>query len=170
MDGRVMRMQFPWCVLVASVLASACAGTKLSRFDDNLGSWQVHAVYENGSGRTPAREFSIKIAQSGGQGLFDVSLYGINTHDRRIRANGKHLAPACREGSPMCKSTLLGCGPRVDVATGEPILDAAVKCAPMQRDESFIERILATPSRWEHRRGGLVIRSDTADASIELRR
>lgn len=126
MGSRAMRVRFPWFVLLIGVLASACAG-RLSRFDDNLGSWQVHAVYENGSGRTPAREFSIQIEQSIDQGLFDVSLYGINAHYRRIRSNGKHLAPACREGSSLCVSTLLGCGPRVDVATGEPILDAAVK-------------------------------------------
>lgn len=165
-----MRMLTSWLVLVLVVLSSGCAGTRTSRFDDNVGSWQVHAVYENGRGRTPAREFGVDIAQSSDQGLFDISLHGINAHDRRIRSNGKHLAPACREGSPLCKSTLLGCGPRVDVSTGEPILDAAVKCAPMQRDEALIESILATPSRWEHRRGGLVIRSDVADASIELRR
>lgn len=158
------------CLAVVSViLPSGCTQSRWARSDDNTGSWRVATLHEGRAGRAPAREFLIDIERADGHGLFKVELRGINSHDTWIRADGENLISACRDGYHLCLSMALACH-RIDIATSEPMFAANKKCESIGRDEDLILDIVIAPSRWSLHRDVLTIRSNSTNASVDLRR
>ena len=153
--------------VVLGMLSSGCTQSRLARFGDNTGPWRVEALHEGLAGRAPAREFLVDIVQEGEPGLFEVRLNGVNSHGRWMRTDGGSLASA--RGERLVPSTLLGCG-RIDVAIGEPMFEANRKCERVMRDEDLILGIISAPSQWALHHDVLTIRSNSANAWIDLRR